>query len=98
MSSTKFKKDKEIIGDYETQVKGAPPKCVLCVRVRACACRVDVCIVCPPPVSSATLAGRPAFHAVWRGRGRSNGLRSTRARRVFRGSGGPASVPCCWVK
>lgn len=51
MSSTKFKKDKEIIGDYETQVKGAPPKCVLCVRVRACACRVDVCIVPPPPLS-----------------------------------------------
>ncbi len=37
MSSTKFKKDTEIIADYETQVKGA-------VRV-GCLCPRCVCIV-----------------------------------------------------
>ena len=34
MSSTRFKKDKEIIADYETQVKGAVCVCV-CVCVSA---------------------------------------------------------------
>ena len=38
MSSTRFKKDKEIIADYETQVKGAVCVCV-------CVCVRSVCIV-----------------------------------------------------
>ncbi|CAG06812.1 unnamed protein product [Tetraodon nigroviridis] len=37
MSSTRVRKDKEIIADYETQVKGADRRCVC----PSCACIVS---------------------------------------------------------